>query len=269
MIFGRCQIIRKFFSVNNCFAGGSFVVLFWVLLVELLGGFAAGVTSFGTNLIAIPLLTLVIDFKDAVVIALLALLPLLFILCWLYRANIIWTEMAALGLPSLAGAVFGVWGMVIARPFPLLVGAALGILFMLAWQICNGFLKRKPKPVSMRWSVPFGFAAGFLTGAIGMGGPPMIIYIYLRGWNKRETIGGGAFCCLIQMMAVVPAQLGGGLISPDILWLSLWAGVAGAVGVFLGLPVVKKINEKLFRNILLLILAFSVVTLLTKAFMLV
>lgn len=245
------------------------MLLFWILLIQMLGGFVAGVASFGSNLIAIPLLTLLMDFKDAVIMTLLALIPLCALQAWLYRKAIIWREIIPLTVASFAGGPAGTWILAVTSPFLLQLGAALAILFILAWQLCNRFIKREGKPAQAWLAIPVGLASGIFTGSIGMGGPPAIIYAYLRRWSKETTIGGLAFCFMLMVLSVIPAQWREGLMTPELFWLSIWGAIASIIGVALAFPVLKSINEKFFRGLLLAILGVSALTLLTKALLLV
>lgn len=241
----------------------------WILLILLLGGFITGVTSFGSNLFAVPLLTLVTDFKNAVILTLLGLCPIWIAQAWLYRRFVTWGEIVPLCLVGIVGGPFGAWLLAVANPLPLLLGASLAIMAILVWLACNRFLKREGKPVKSWLAIPAGFMSGAMLGAIGMGGPPLIIYAYLRHWSKKATIGMVALTALVQLAGSIPVQWREGLLTPELLWMALWGGLAGSVGAGLALPVLERIDEDFFRGLLLAILAFSVAILLTKALLLV
>lgn len=238
----------------------------WVLAIQFLAGFFVGLTSFGSNLFGIPLMTLVIGIKDSVIVSLLATVPLWGILSLIYYKSLRWREIIPLAIYSLLAGIPGTWMLAHISAFWILLGAGFSLTLIFLWQIAFRFLKRR-ETVSGYWiSVPAGLVSGLMTGSIGMGGPPLMIYAYLRNWSKESTIGGGSFCACIQMLTVIPAQWQEGLFSDSILWLSLWAAIAGCAGLILSFPVVRLIRQDFFRDILLAILAFSAFVLIFKAF---
>lgn len=240
---------------------------FWILLIQLAAGFFVGLTSFGSNLFGIPLMTLVIGIKDAVIISLLATLPIWLLLSIIYYKSMEWGEVLLLSLISLLTAPAGAWILAAGSPFLLVLLAGICLWLILGWQILNRFLKREGKAPGKWLAAPVGLISGVMIGAIGMGGPPLMIYAFLRRWTKNATIAGGSLCSCVQMAVVAPAQWAGGLVDSGLIWLSFWAALAGIIGVGLSYPLVKKVSETLFRNIMLAILAFSAATLLAKAFL--
>lgn len=227
-------------------------------------GLLTGLTSFGGNLFAIPLLTLAMSAQDAIVIACLSSTVMILALGILYRRGALWREIFCLGGATMLGVPLGVAFLQHAGPRLLLLAAGSSIVIFLLWQFFSARLHVAERPISRWWSVPCGVAAGIMMGAVGMGGPPVILYAYLRHWSKESTIGSASITAFITMLALLPAQWGAGLYTGPLLKSALVSAVFSLVGILASVPIVHKINALLFRRLLLFILATSAGMLLVR-----
>ncbi|MDE5878705.1 MAG: sulfite exporter TauE/SafE family protein, partial [Desulfovibrio sp.] len=123
-------------------------------------GLLTGLTSFGGNLFAIPLLTLVMPAQDAIVIACLSGMVMILALSLLYWRAARWGEIVCLGLSTVPGVVLGVAFLQHAGPRLLLLAAGAAIVLFLLWQFLSGRLHVGDTPVSRWWGVPCGLAGG-------------------------------------------------------------------------------------------------------------
>ncbi|MDE5878836.1 MAG: hypothetical protein K2G99_02240, partial [Desulfovibrio sp.] len=103
-----------------------------------------------------------------------------------------------------------------------------------------------------------------MMGAVGMGGPPIVLYAYLRHWSKESTIGGTSLTAAITMLALLPAQWGAGLYTGPLLKASLMSALFSLLGILASVPLVNRIDILLFRRLLLAMLAVSAFMLLVR-----
>lgn len=234
--------------------------------VWLFAGVLTGLTSFGGNLFAIPLLTLAIPVRDAILIGCLCSTVKMVSLAFLYRRWARWNEVLLLGLATLPGVPLGVAFLQHAGPQLLLFAAGAGLVLFLLWQFVSVRLHVAEKPVSRWWSLPLGLAGGIMMSAVSMGGPPFVLYAYLRHWSKESTICGGSLTSLITMLFLLPAQWSAGLYTMPILKDALFAALFSICGILVSLPLVHRIKILFFRRLLLVIIALSALMLLIRGF---
>lgn len=243
------------------------LLLFYLGLVWLLGGLLTGVTSFGGNLFAIPMLTLAMPVREAILVGCLSGTSMIVAVTFLYRRRIPWKEAICIGLATLPGAPLGVAFLQYAGPRLLLLAAGGSLLLFLLWHALSGRLKGAEKPLSRWWLLPQGVAAGIMMGAVGMGGPPVVLYAYLRHWGKEASIGGINAACGVTMLGVLTGQWEAGMYTAPVLQGSLVGAMGSAAGILASLPLVRRIDARLFRRLLLVMLALSALMLLLRGFL--
>ncbi|MDE7242165.1 sulfite exporter TauE/SafE family protein [Desulfovibrio sp.] len=240
------------------------LILLYESIIWFLAGLLTGLTSFGGNLFAIPLLGLAIPMQDAILLGCLCGTVMILALAALYYRWARWGEIVCLGLASVPGVLLGVAFLQHAGPRLLMLAAGGSLVLFLLWQYISGRLHVAEEPVSRWWSVPLGFASGVMMGAVGMGGPPFVLYAYLRHWSKESTIGGGSLTAIITMLAVLPAQWEAGLYTVPVLKAAIVGAVFSVCGILASLPLVHRINARLFRRLLLLMIGASALILLMR-----
>jgi len=107
-----------------------------------------------------------------------------------------------------------------------------------------------------------GLFAGFTTMIANAAGPVMALYLLAMRLPKLAFLGTGAAFFLVINWVKVPfiAQLG--LINAESLKLNLMLLPAVAVGALLGRPVVERVNQKIFENVVLGLTGLAVLKLL-------
>ncbi len=151
--------------------------------IFLLAGFVQGLTGFGSALVAIPLLSFILDIKTAVPLCMLNGLIITGYLAFKLRHYLDRDKILPLLIGSLPGIAVGVTLLkqVDASAIRYGIGALLIIYSLFNLLFC-------PRPLNP--GKAWGYLAGFLTGTIGAafsaGGPPAIIYTTLTSWKKDE-----------------------------------------------------------------------------------
>lgn len=230
-----------------------------------LAGFLTGVTSFGGNLIAIPLITIVLSARDSIVVSCLDCIVVFIALVFIYRKAILWRETLWLGVCGLAGVPIGVWILGHASSRFLLMAAGISIGLFLLWQFFANRLHFSDEPISMLFCIPAGFLGGVMMSSIGMGGPPIILYSYLRKWGKENTISSANLAVGLMMFGIIPAQWQASMYSPQLLRFAAWGAVFAVLGTIASIPFERRMNIVFFRKLLLATLALSALMLIWRA----
>lgn len=243
------------------------LALIYFYAVWVLAGFVTGLTSFGSNLIAVPLLSFVYSARDSILIGCLSAALIFLALSVIYYRAIIWRETICLVAGALAGIPPGAWFLQKAGSAMLLLAAGLAIVLFLIWQYCAARLHRSQTPIGRWFAWPMGLASGLLMGGVGMGGPPLVLYIFLRHYDKKAGISSLNAASVGIMLCLLPWQYCSGMFPPEILKLGFLGGLAGLAGILASAPLLKKVNIALFRRLLLVMLALSAFALLLRGAM--
>ncbi|HID69521.1 MAG TPA: sulfite exporter TauE/SafE family protein [Desulfobacterales bacterium] len=155
-----------------------------ISIIFLLAGFIQGVTGFGSALVAIPLLSLIIDVKGAVPLCILNSLVITTYLSLKMRKHLDAKKIVPLCAAAVPGIIVG--STILKQVSSTIIQICLGIL-LVAYSIYSLISRPERRKLHSIWS----YIAGFLSGAIGAafsaGGPPTIIYATLNDW-KKDTI---------------------------------------------------------------------------------
>lgn len=240
------------------------LLLVYINLIWFLAGLVVGLTSFGGNLFAVPLLTFVMPARDAVVLGCLLFPAMCLTLALLYRKAILWREVLLLGLSSGPGIPVGIAFLSRASSRTILLVAAFSVFLFLLWQWIASRRKFAARPLHMGWAVPLGIVSGLMTGATGLGGPSLAFYALARQWNKKNTLGTLSMTAMVSFVFLVPLQWQAGLYTPELLKAGLWSSGIAILGIFAAMPLLSHINVRLFRILMLGMIAFSALSLLVR-----
>jgi len=146
--------------------------------------------GFGTALVAMPLLTLVIGLPTATPLVALLMLTNISVLLSTTHQHVELRAAWQLVLSAALGIPLGLYLVQLApeRGLKALLGA-----IVIAFSAYNLARPKLPELRSEAWVLPFGLAAGVLGGAYNTNGPPVVIYGALRQWPPerfRATLQG-------------------------------------------------------------------------------
>ncbi len=209
--------------------------------------------GFGSGLIAVGLMALVMDgLRDVVVILLLVNIPVEFLVVISSWRLVQWKGVALAALGLLLGVPAGTWLLGLGNPTFLLF--LLGV-FLVAAGLAFLFA---PAGKSFRfpgWTgLPVGFSSGILAGLFGTGGPPFILYYQLKGAAKSVFRGNLMALFFFTTLVRCPTYFAGGLISEPRAWSALSVLPAVGLGAWLGNRVHIRMSETTFRRLVSLLL---------------
>ena len=98
-------------------------------------------------------------------------------------------------------------------------------------------------------SFVIGIASGILTGALNEGGPPVIIYVMLKGWLIDDAKATLQFFFLFSSIVTVTQLALSGVLRPSHLYYDLVGLPAAAVGIGLGVLVYNTLDQVLFTRV--------------------
>lgn len=237
----------------------------WIVLAVaalIIGLSKAGLS--GLTMLVIPILASVFGGKESTGI----LLPMLIIgdifAVWYYNQHAEWKSIRKLLPWTFVGLIIGtaVGSFINDSQFKLLIGILVIIcLFLLIYT--------EKKGSSLQFSggsivyILSGVAAGFATMIGNAAGPIFSIYLLVSGFKKNNFIGTASWFFLIINVSKVPLQV--------FFWKNITLGSsltalillpAIFVGVYFGTKIVKRINEKLFRYLVIIMTAMAAIRLL-------
>jgi len=245
------------------------VMLFYsiAIIAILIVGMSKSGFGDGLGILGVPLMSLVIPVPQAAAI----LLPLLIIMDWLtvwhYYRRKSWDKRNLLIL--LPASIFGIivgslfFRYLSENNIKILTGL-IAVLF-----VAHGFLKQrtvKPHQANIASGVFWGSVAGFTSFGVHAGGPPLSIYLLPQQLPKSVFVGTTVlFFTTVNLIKVLPYTLLGQFNSENLLTSLLLAPIV-PLGVWLGLKLHHRVNEKLFYNLSYVFLLAAGVKLLIDGF---
>lgn len=218
-----------------------------ISIIFLLAGFIQGTTGFGSALVAIPLLSLVIDIKDAVPLCILNSLVITSYLSFKMRKHLDAKKVLPLCVAAVPGIIIG--SSVLKHANSALIQICLGIL-LIAYSLYSLISKPAPRKLHSFWA----YIAGFLSGAIGAvfsaGGPPTIIYTALNNWKKdaiKATLSG---FFLFNSCVIAIAHATNGLTTIDIFTYFMISAPFVLLGTVLGTIIYGKLPRERYVQII-------------------
>ncbi|MCK4983809.1 MAG: sulfite exporter TauE/SafE family protein [Victivallaceae bacterium] len=222
------------------------------LLILLIAGLVQGTSGFGFGLVAVTFLSFVMNIKDASVSLVLVSLSINVFIFWKLRRSFRFERVMPLLISSLAGVPLGV--LILIKADENMLKRILGIILIVA--VIQGLL---PKLRHKRWhawwlGIPCGLFSGALSGAFATGGPPIVAFMSSQNFQRLRYVASvqlvlGTAAVIRLLCLVANSSLNSKAFS-----LSLVGAIAAVTGAFLGLQILKKINQELFRKIILAIL---------------
>jgi len=158
-------------------------IILVIVTIVFVGALTRSTFGFGEALVAMPLLSAVVDVQfAATLIALTSTLNALAILLsdW---SGLEWRATKALAIATLVGVPIGVLGTEYISEFWIKSVLAFVVIGFAFYNLLKPSLL---KLRSDRTAPAFGFVSGLLGGAYVTLGPPLVIFGSLRGWNPRQ-----------------------------------------------------------------------------------
>ena len=190
-----------------------------------------------------------------------ALLPLLcvgdVIAVRVYHRHADWAVLLRMLPGVLPGLVLGAWFLGVADDTVMRRSIGAILLTMSAVQIWQRRARPRPAEADQAHPPPvphkattvgIGVAAGFATMTANAAGPVTTLYLLMAGLPKLQFLGTAAWFYLVVNATKIPFSAGLDLISLDSLHMDLLLVPALCAGVYLGVKVVRRIDQAQFER---------------------
>ncbi|MBN1300499.1 MAG: sulfite exporter TauE/SafE family protein [Melioribacteraceae bacterium] len=182
--------------------------------ILLLASFTQGFSGFGFQLVALSLLSFLIDLKVAIPLCALFGLIINIYLTISLRKHIKIFELKKIILGSIIGIPPGVFFLSEAEPY--LIKLLLGIVLIIFVSLSlTDFIRAKD--INVNWGYLFGFFSGILGGAFNTNGPPVLIYFYIQNWDKYKLKASITGFFLFSSVLIVLSHYASGLTNGEVL----------------------------------------------------
>jgi uncharacterized membrane protein YfcA len=220
-----------------------------------------GIAGFGSGLIAIPLLALIIPLTAAV--------PLIVLLDYIasashglkHRQQIQWPEVIPL-LPFTAVGVVSALYLFKSVKGELLLDF-LGIIILI-YAVYSLFDWVAEKRISRMWAVPGGALGGLIGTLFGTGGPFYVSYLKFRGLDKSQFRATFATIFLVDGAARLSGYLATGFFQLELFMVVAAALPVMVLALYFGGQIHTSMSQRSFQRGISLLLLFSGVSLLMK-----
>ena len=232
----------------------------WVVLA--VGAFAVGVSKTGlpgVGIVVVPLFAMVFPAKASVGLLLPILIFADLFAVGYYRHHGQWRHLVKLLPWAIVGIGFGYLVLLKIDSQTLKPVIGLVVLAMLAIRL-RSILKDDPQ-VPQHWSFAaiMGLLAGTITMMANAAGPVMVLYLLSMHFPKQKFIGTAAWFFFIVNWIKVPLMTNLDMITAASLKIDLMVFPAVVLGALTGIWLLKRIPQRAF-NIIALLLAAAAAT---------
>lgn len=226
----------------------SLTVIITGLLTIFLAGTIQGMTAFGFVLISVPILVIFLSPKIVVPIIVMHRLLISLVILFETRKWVDLKRIWPLLITSLAGLPLGTYLLIVldASILKVLIGVLI-IPFAIAFLI--GF-KRQVKNEKLAFA-PIGFFSGVLIGSTALSAPPVALFFANQGMEKQTFRANLMAHAVVLTLAAIPAFILGGILTTEVIKYTIWFLPALVLGAITGIKLSRRVDEKLFRNIIL------------------
>ncbi|WP_010423598.1 sulfite exporter TauE/SafE family protein [Anaerophaga thermohalophila] len=235
---------------------GELTVLLIVVsgVVILMSSLLKGMTGFGFALLAIPFLSLIYPVKVLVPAMTIFNLITSVILLLKIRERISWYYFIPMFVASLGGIPLGIYLLDYLDEEVLRIIIGVTLIFLSLKMLSGIPLARRfrDKPVFFA-----GFLSGILSGSVSLGGPPLVIAMSRKNYNKDLFRGIFAWFSVFSSFFALAGFYAKGMIPGDSLRLSLYYTPLLFLGSSLGNKLAALVNAEKFKRVIVVVNVFT------------
>lgn len=222
-----------------------------VIGITFFGVFTQATTGFGSGLVTMAFLPVLLGIRVAAPLVALMNLSIEFIMILRYRRSFQFQHVWPMITASILMIPLGVWA--VATLDEKLVLRFLGTV-MILFSVWALFSIRLPELYHPAWKVLAGGLGGLLGGAYNTSGPPVIIYGNCRRWTPDTFKANLTGYFIVNSIFIVSNHIWSGNTTRDVWGYFLVMVPAIVIGILAGFSLDRRINPALFRKIVLLLL---------------
>ena len=221
-----------------------------IIAIMFLGACLQGITGFGSGLIAVPLLTLLLPLSVITPTLSVVNFAMATYLAWVLRHHIHLRHWRALVLSGIAGTLLGNYMLAYMRLDWLQMGMAI-MLFVVALLFWFGVQWRHQSGVRLQTLT--GLLAGFSNGALTLGGPPVVLFLTGNGLERLAFRATLTVFFWVLALTNILSFVSQGLYQPSLIPVLLCLLAGAIAGAWLGHRVSPLLSESLFRKLSLVL----------------
>ncbi|TWT61630.1 sulfite exporter TauE/SafE family protein [Rubinisphaera italica] len=228
-----------------------------IAVIILFSGVVQSAIGFGYALVAMALLPFFLGVKPANLIVSYSAFAPIALAAWAYRKEMVRESILLAVTSALLALPLGIAVLVYVDDDLLVRFTGLIILAMAIDGLVRKATVSTETTTSNLWTILAGAASGFLAGAVTIGGPPIAIYAARQPWSPRKTKAFLTTFLLVVTTIKLFGLMATDLVGREILFLSAFVIPFGFLGGQIGVRVGEKINPRLFRYLILSMLAVT------------
>jgi len=162
---------------------------------------------------------------------------------------------------TVLGTPLGVWVLVTVSGSTLnrIIGAVLVVVVLLEWA---GVYPERLH--GRRWALGAGLLAGMTGGAVGMPGPPVVLYSTTQGWSRQAIKANLQVFFFVNQVVILAGYWWAGLLSAEVWRLTASFALPAAAGTALGILLFTRVDHARFRQVVFIVLLVSGAVLLVR-----
>ena len=221
----------------------------YTFMVFILSSFLQTATGFGYAIITAPLLALVLDPKETVMITMLTGLIIRLMMMKTTHNEGSFKAISPLIMASILGAIPGAYCMSIVSGelLKLFMGIVLLLFTLLLWKNYHITIQNQTFAKAIAGSI-----SGFLATTTSINGPPIILYyLNAKAEENKNVLRGNLtrYFLLINIASIIISYIAGTLNMGE-LWLSILLSIPALyIGFYLGEKFFHRINAAIFKKI--------------------
>ena len=229
------------------------IIIFGSIIV-LIAGFFQGLTGFGFSIIAVPFFLKIISLQEIVPILVILSICTNFLIFFDCFRKLQITKNWILVLFGVLFVPFGSYSLLYLNPDYLKLFFGIIVIIFATLLFLNKSFSIKNEKIGFGVA---GALGGFLNGCLSISGPPVVLFLANQGIEKDSFRANITFYFIVLNIIAIMTYLQNGLLNTVIFEKVLYFIPAMFLGGFVGIKISKKLNEKLFRKIALLLLILS------------
>ena len=115
-----------------------------------------------------------------------------------------------------------------------------------------------------RWALGAGLLAGMTGGAVGMPGPPVVLYSTTQGWSRQAIKANLQVFFFMNQVVILAGYWWAGLLSAEVWRLTASFALPAAAGTALGILLFTRVDHARFRQVVFTVLLVSGAVLLVR-----
>ena len=234
-----------------------------VIGIAFLAAGCQSLTGFGSALVAVPLLSLYLDAKLAVVIATLLSTVISAPLIVEVRRQVRLTKVVPLAIGSLVGVPLGILILKTVDAGVLKILVAVVVILASALLFLAPRLKLGQRNTLS--SLVTGALSGLLRASTSMAGPPVVLYTLSHEQEIEEFRSTVLGVFLFTGVLTIPGFFVADLVSNDALVATAVAVPGMVLGLLIGIVLRARVEPKLFRKLVLAVLVVTSIGVIVSA----